>query len=122
MSSTLFEAPQYDPARERRRNRIIISVVVAAIVLTVVAWLYRNWPEEHVVSRFFSALVNKDYERAYAIWMHDSAWKQHPGQYTQYPFNEFYKDWGPGGSGGSSAIFTLTVQSVRRTAAASSWW
>ncbi len=100
MPTTLFEAPQYDPARERRRNRLIVTLVVAAIILTALAWFYRNWPEEHVVSQFFSALVNKDYEKAYGIWMHDPQWKEHPGKYNQYPFNEFYKDWGPGGEWG----------------------
>jgi len=56
--------------------------------------------EEHVVEKFFSALQHQDYENAYGIWMHDPQWKQHPEKYSQYPFTEFYRDWGPGGEWG----------------------
>src|SRR3989475_9618041 len=62
--------------------------------------MYRNWPEEHVVDEFFAALQKNDFEKAYGIWMHDPNWKQHPDKYSQYPFNDFYRDWGPGGEWG----------------------
>src|SRR5512147_2102649 len=100
MSSTLFEAPAYDPRRERRRRIVVIAVLVVAAVMAVLAYRYRNWPEERVVNRFFHALQQKDYEGAYATWMHDPAWKQHPQQYGQYPYEDFYRDWGPGGEWG----------------------
>jgi hypothetical protein len=32
--------------------------------------------------------------------MHDPNWQQHPAKYSQYPFNDFYRDWGPGGEWG----------------------
>jgi hypothetical protein len=32
--------------------------------------------------------------------MHDPNWPQHPGQHANYPFNEFYRDWGPAGEWG----------------------
>ena len=32
--------------------------------------------------------------------MHDPDWKQHAEKYSQYPFNDFYRDWGPGGEWG----------------------
>lgn len=106
MASTIFTAPQYDPRRERR-TRIIIAVVVAAImVVGIFAYLYRNWPEERVVNRFFTALVNKDFEQAYAIWLHDPNWKQHPAN-PNYSFREFYNDWGPGGEWGIIKSFHL---------------
>jgi len=37
---------------------------------------------------------------AYGIWMADRKWEQHPQKYARYPFNEFYRDWGPGGEWG----------------------
>lgn len=100
MPSTIFTAPQYDPRRERRRRSILAAVIAAAIVVAVFAYLYRNWPEERVVDRFFTAVVNKDFEKAYGIWLHDPNWKQHPQNYPNYTFREFYNDWGPGGEWG----------------------
>ena len=97
---TLFEAQPYDAAKARkRRNRLIaISLVVLAIV--IVLWSLRFWPEEHVVNRFFDALQRQNYEQAYGIWMHDADWKQHPSKYSSYTYNDFIKDWGPGGEWG----------------------
>jgi len=70
------------------------------LVLTWVAWMYRNWPEEHAVDRFFDSLQQKNYEAAYGIWMNDAQWQQHQDKYSQYPFRDFYRDWGPGGEWG----------------------
>ena len=100
MASTIFTAPQYDPRRERRKRIIIVSVIVAVAIIAALLYLYRNWPEERVVDQFFTALMNKDYEKAYGIWMHDPNWKQHPDKYPNYAFREFYNDWGPGGEWG----------------------
>jgi hypothetical protein len=100
MASTIFEAPQYDPRRERRRKLIIAGVLIIVIAGAVLAWLFRNWPEERVADQFFTALEQKDYERAYGLWFADPNWKQHPEKYKKYPFNEFYTDWGPGGEWG----------------------
>ena len=100
MSSTLFEAPQYDPEKERKRKMAIWAAIVIVLVLAGLAYRFRNWPEERVADHFFSALQQKDYEKAYGIWMADPAWKQHPNQYARYPYNEFYRDWGPGGDWG----------------------
>lgn len=107
MSSTIFTAPQYDPRRERRKRAIIAGIVAAAIVVGILAYLYRNWPEERVVDRFFTALVNKDFETAYGIWLHDPNWKQHPQNYPNYSFREFYNDWGPGGEWGIIKSFHI---------------
>jgi hypothetical protein len=97
---TLLDAPQYDPARDRRRRTQIIGSLIVVLVLAGLAWTLRNWQEEHLVDKFFTALQAKDYETAYGIWDHDPQWKVHQAQYTRYPFNEFYKDWGPGGEWG----------------------
>jgi hypothetical protein len=96
---TIFEAPTYDPRRARRRNLIIAGVVVGVLIIAALAWVYRNYPEERVVQKFFTALKDKDYEKAYALWLADPNWKQHP-QNPNYTFGDFYQDWGPGGEWG----------------------
>ena len=97
---TLLDAKEYDPQRERKRRARIISAIVALLVLGFLGWWFRYWPEERVADRFFDSLQKHDYEVAYGIWMHDPQWKQHPERYPKYPFNEFYRDWGPGGEWG----------------------
>lgn len=100
MPATLFEAPPYDPKRERRRNSIIGLIVGALLVIGVVGYLYRNLPYELVVDHFFSALEHKDFEKAYGIWLNDPNWKQNQARHTNYSFHDFYVDWGPGGEWG----------------------
>jgi hypothetical protein len=97
---TLLDAKDYDPEKERKRKIRIISVVVLVLLAFGIAWWFRYLPEERVADRFFDALQRQSYESAYAIWMHDPQWRQHLGRYQKYPFNEFYRDWGPGGEWG----------------------
>lgn len=97
---TLFEAQPYDAARARKRRNIILIAVAIVLVIFVVWWLNRFWPEEHIVNQFFDALQQQKYEQAYGIWMHDPDWKQHPDRFTRYSYNDFVKDWGPGGEWG----------------------
>lgn len=107
MATTILTAPQYDPKRERRKKQIIAGVILAVIAVGVLLYVFRNWPEERVVKKFFTALQAKDYEKAYGIWMADAEWKQHPQKYPNYPFNEFYQDWGPGGEWGVVRKFSI---------------
>ena len=97
---TLLDAKQYDEAAARRRRNRISSAVVLLVMIVGLAYLYRNLPEERIVSHFFAALQKQDYETAYGIWMHDPNWQQHAQKYSRYPYNEFYNDWGPGGEWG----------------------
>jgi hypothetical protein len=97
---TLLDATQYDERAARRRRAIIGSIIVLVVLVACLAWLFRYWPEERIVDRFFTALQDKQYETAYGIWMHDPDWQQHPQKYSNYPYNEFYRDWGPGGDWG----------------------
>jgi hypothetical protein len=97
---TLLDAQPYDPAKARRRKIKIAIAVLFAIVLAVLAWMYRNWPEEHVVDKFFTALQQQDYEAAYGIYFNDPGWRQHRQKYSQYTYADFYRDWGPGGEWG----------------------
>jgi hypothetical protein len=96
MPETLFEAPPYDPSRDRRRRQVAIGIGALLVFVAFLAFWFRNWPETRVVDRFFEALEAKDYERAYTIWTGDPDWKQHPEKYERYRFGQFQLDWGPG--------------------------
>ena len=97
---TLLDAKEYDPEKERKRKKLIISIIVVLLIVAGVVWWNRFLLEEHVAGKFFAALQKQDYNTAYGIWFQDPGWQQHPGQHPKYPFNEFYRDWGPGGEWG----------------------
>jgi len=97
---TLLDAQPYDLAKLRRRKIKIALTIVVVIVLAALAWMYRNWPEEHTVDKFFTALQHQDYESAYGIYFNDPAWRQHQQKYSQYTYADFYRDWGLGGEWG----------------------
>ena len=96
----MLDSQPYDPAKLRRRKMQLAAALVAVIVLAALAWMYRNWPEEHCVDKFFTALQHRDYETAYGIYFNDPAWREHQQKYSQYPYADFYRDWGPGGEWG----------------------
>jgi hypothetical protein len=104
---TLLDAQPFDAARARRRKIKIALAVVAVIILAALAWMYRNFPEERVITHFFAALERQDYESAYAIYFNDPDWRQHPQKYSQYTFADFYRDWGPGGEWGLIKSFRI---------------
>jgi hypothetical protein len=97
---TLLDAKEFDPEKESRLRKRIILIVVVVLIVAGLGWWFRNWREEHIVRTFFTALEKQDFKTAYAIWQHDPNWERHPSEYTKYPFNEFYQDWGPGGQWG----------------------
>ena len=97
---TLLDAQEYDPGKARKRRMQIISAIALLVIVLAVVWFNRYWPEERIVGHFFDALQKQDYKTAYGIWMHDPQWQQHPDERSKYPFNDFYRDWGPGGEWG----------------------
>jgi hypothetical protein len=97
---TLLDAREYDPVRERRRRNRIISGIVLLLLFAALGWWFRFWPEERIADHFFEDLQKQDYAAAYGVWMHDPQWKQHPDRFPKYPYNDFYRDWGPGGEWG----------------------
>jgi hypothetical protein len=97
---TLLDAREFDAAKDRRRKMRIIIAIVVVIVLLGVGWWFRFWPEERVAGKFFDALQKQEYNVAYGVWMQDPSWQQHPEKHARYPFNDFYRDWGPGGEWG----------------------
>ena len=97
---TLLDAQEYDPAKAQKRRMRIISAITILVIVLALGWWFRYWPEERIVGHFFDSLQKQDHKTAYGIWMHDPQWQQHPGEHPKYPFNEFYRDWGPGGEWG----------------------
>jgi hypothetical protein len=97
---TLLDAQEYDPEKSRKRRKQIISAIAILLIIAALGWWFRYWPEERIVGHFFGALQKQDYKTAYGIWMHDPQWQQHPNEHPKYLFNEFYRDWGPGGEWG----------------------
>ena len=124
---TLMDAEHYDPTRDRRRRRRIVVVVILGLLVAWVAYHYRDYPERNVAGKFFAMLQSQNYEAAYAVWFRDPDWKQHVKKHSAYEFNDFYRDWGPGGEwglvksysidcslrpgGGSGVIVQVTVNS-----------
>jgi hypothetical protein len=97
---TLLDAQEYDSEKARKRRKQIISAIAILVVVLALGWWFRYWPDERIVGHFFDALQKQDYQTAYGIWMHDPQWAQHPHEHPKYPFNDFYRDWGPGGEWG----------------------
>jgi hypothetical protein len=104
---TLMDAKEYDEAGARRRRRRIVGIIGTLLVIAFLLYQFRFWPEEHLVDKFFAALQKQDYETAYGLYMADRAWKQHPQAHSLYPYNEFYRDWGPGGEWGIVRSYKL---------------
>jgi hypothetical protein len=97
---TLMDAQQYDDSRDRRRRNFIIAGVLLVLILAWVTYHLRNYPERRAADRFFSALQHQNIEGAFALWLKDPDWKQHPQKYSQYGFGDFSQDWGPSGPWG----------------------
>jgi len=112
LAMTIFQAEEYDFKKARRR-KIIVSVVIAVVlVLGILGFIFRNWPEERLVNKFMTALQAKDYKAAYGLWVADKDWQQHPQQHAQYPYQDFIRDWGPGGDWGEIKTFKIEGSEV----------
>ncbi len=109
---TIFQAEEYDFQKARRRKITIAVVLVVILVVGALVYVFRNYPEERVVDHFMTALQNKDYKSAYGIWVADKNWEQHPQQHSQYPYADFYRDWGPGGDWGVIQSFHIDGSTV----------
>ncbi|SRR6266496_5554581 len=97
---TLLDAKEFNPEKESKRKQRLILGLGVLIILLVLGWWFRYLREELIVGHFFDAVQKQDYKTAYGIWMHDPDWERHPSDHPRYAFNEFYRDWGPGGEWG----------------------
>jgi len=107
MASTIFTAPEYDARREKKRKLWMLTAFILVVILGLLIYIFRNWPQEHEISKFMTALQQQQYEQAYGIWLADKDWKAHPGKYSNYSFNDFYQDWGPSGKYGIVHNFAI---------------
>ncbi|MBZ5684211.1 MAG: hypothetical protein LAP86_04185 [Acidobacteriia bacterium] len=100
---TLLDAKEFDPEKESRKRKRLILIITVAVIILCLGWWFRYWREEHIVKNFFEALQKQDFKTAYAIWAHDPEWQRHLDRKSihDYPFNDFYRDWGPGGQWGT---------------------
>jgi hypothetical protein len=98
---TLLNAPEFNLARENRNRNLLIGAGVLIVLLVVIClggfvaghgWFFTDLPAEHRVNHFFQALEAKDYGGAYAIWLNDPNWQQHPKNYV-YTLQRFTEDW-----------------------------
>jgi hypothetical protein len=104
---TLLDAPVFDEARARRRTTLLYTAVGLFFVLLIGGWFTSGMPVDWpwnwwthfrgrmAANHFLDAIQQNDLEKAYAIWTHDPAWKQHSGQHAEYPFARFQQDWSP---------------------------
>ncbi len=97
---TLLDAPAYDYARARRLRNVLIGVLSVCILVPVLLVAFWNWPNEHRLNRFLTAIERQDYPQAYGIWNNDPNWQSHPQQFASYPYSRFVADWGPSGDYG----------------------
>jgi hypothetical protein len=97
----LMDAKPFDEAAAKRRRNTISIVVFLVLLAAFTAWELRFMPEERAADTFFKQIEAQNFEGAYALWMADPNWKQHPEKYSRYPFNEFVQDWGPGSEYGA---------------------
>ncbi|HWX54609.1 MAG TPA: hypothetical protein VN176_08445 [Verrucomicrobiae bacterium] len=103
----LMDAKEYDPGPARRRWQLILAAAVVVIVGVVLWWVFRYWPEEHVVDKFLQAIEAKKMDQAYGIYNADPDWQQHPDNYKSYTYNQFVLDWGPQGDYGPITSHTV---------------
>ena len=87
MAGYLDEYGVTDARRERKRKRIVIWGLVAAIAGTSAFFYFRNWGEERALDRFVTLLKQQKYPEAYQLW-------QTPESAKFYPPEKFAEDWG----------------------------
>ncbi|HTS36202.1 MAG TPA: hypothetical protein VMH04_11045 [Candidatus Solibacter sp.] len=99
---TLLDAQQYDPQKDRKKKIRNVVIIVMVLFVFGFVWWNRFYPEERLVGHFFDALQKQDYKTAYAIWENDPGWENHLDRKAihEYPFADFYRDWGPGSEWG----------------------
>ena len=92
---SLLDAKEYDPGPAQRRRRLAVILIIIAVAAFILWWFFRYAPEKRAITRFFQAIEQKDFEKAYGLYFADPNWKQHPQKFDQYPLSQFILDWGP---------------------------
>jgi hypothetical protein len=120
---TLLDAPAFDTVRDRRRRMILYFGLGGLGVLIIAWWLAAGMPIDYpwtwndhwrgtvAVDRFLKAVEQNDLQKAFAIWVHNKDWQQHPDQVGDYSFARFQQDWGP--TGESNDYGSIQSHSIR---------
>lgn len=99
---TLLNAPAYDERRANLQRNLLLAAAAFVILLIVLTsagfitghgWLFSNLPVEHKINRFLNGIENKNFADAYAVYVNDNSWQQHPDKYKNYPLDRFTDDW-----------------------------
>jgi hypothetical protein len=114
---TLLDAPKFNAAKERRTRNSLIAAGVALVLIAVIGvggfllghgWFFDDLLIENHAKTFLAAVQSNEMEKAYAIWLNDPDWKQHP-QNPNYDFDRFVKDWGPQSEDGPLKKFHVDI-------------
>src|SRR5436305_15149141 len=103
----LMDAKEYDEAGARLRKKLIVGIVSTLLLVGLLVYQFRYWPEQRLVEQFFAALQKQNYETAYALYMVDPTWKQYSQQHSMSPYNEYYCDCGPCGVWGLTKSYNI---------------
>jgi hypothetical protein len=82
---SLLDPPATKP--EKSRAMAFTIAALALVVLVILFFTFRYYPEKRAASRFFDALVAGNTDQAYQLW------KPSPS----YTMKDFLADWGPQG-------------------------
>ncbi len=85
---TLLDAAP--PRKPRKVGRYILIALLVIIVGGAAYVVFRNYPEEHAVSRFLTSLEQGNYQEAYNLWQPSAS----------YSYHDFLRDWGEQGDYG----------------------
>jgi len=92
---TLLDAtPPKPPLKVGRYILVALAVIVVASASYIV---FRNFPEERVISRFLTTLEVGNYQEAYRLWQPSST----------YSYDDFLHDWGERGDYGKIRTFKI---------------
>jgi len=96
---------QYGAGEDQRNTiifRTVAALVIAAILIALGWYLFKNHHEEAVVKRFLSDIRRGDFRAAYLDW------GCRAGTCSGYPFDKFMSDWGPGTNAPNPSVLRLT--------------
>jgi hypothetical protein len=89
-----------DPPVDKPQKSRAMAITVAALLVLIVVVLYfafRYYPEKKAATRFFNALVLGDTDKAYSLWQPSA----------NYKMSDFMADWGPQGYYGPIKSFKI---------------
>jgi hypothetical protein len=96
---------QYGAGEDQRNTvifRTIAILVIAAILISLGWYLFKNHHQESVVKRFLNDVRHGDFQAAYHDW---GCGEGHAC--AGYSFDKFMSDWGPGKNAPSASVLHL---------------